>query len=299
MRVLLLLDVEAVITSLLFVLNPKGEVSGFARLRIVDWCDHPADAPAPNDYNFPGDLRDSDLDDDPSDSNSRLGRFSPAWSGPLARMGCRACPVFLSFRPRDGGSSTGGGGRGCQALGVPLFPSVPLWSFASGAVFALSLAGVPRVVIQDLLTPVRPRTPPPPPAPSLVSEVEEEPSSGLRERSTLPSLSDLLAKEEHKLTVRRRRVRRRRAAESVFKVRRSRRLTAKEDPLFTDATTKVTHVKATQLDLSKASEHMKKALEESAILVRPPPARVPSARLRCLGCICGLSHLFDVEDDVF
>jgi hypothetical protein len=89
--------VEAVITSLLLVCNPKGEVSSFARLRIVDWWDHPADTPAPNDYDFPGDMCDSDLDDDPSDSDSRLDRFSPTWSGPLARTGCRACPVFPSF----------------------------------------------------------------------------------------------------------------------------------------------------------------------------------------------------------
>jgi hypothetical protein len=82
-------------------------------------------------------------------------------------------------------------------------------------------------------------------------------------------------------------------------VRRSRRLAAKKDPLFTDATTKATRVKAARLDLSKASERMKKALEELAILARPPPTRVPSARLCCLGRICWLSHLSDVEDDVF
>jgi hypothetical protein len=59
----LVLVIEAVVTSLL-VCNPRGEVSGFAKLRLVDWWDHPADAPIPNDYDFPGDLRDDDGDDD-------------------------------------------------------------------------------------------------------------------------------------------------------------------------------------------------------------------------------------------
>jgi hypothetical protein len=42
-------------------------------------------------------------------------------------------------------------------------------------------------------------------------------------------------------------------------------MAAKEDPLFTNATTKATCVKAARLDLSKASEGMKKALEESGV----------------------------------
>jgi hypothetical protein len=93
----------------------------------------------------------------------------------------------------------------------------------------------------------------------------------------MPSLNDLLAKEEHK-------------------VRRRRRLAAKEDPLDTDATSNKddTRVKAAQLDLSKASERMnKEALDESGVLERPPPAR-----LRCLRRVCGLAHLSEVEDGV-
>jgi outer membrane murein-binding lipoprotein Lpp len=110
----------------------------------------------------------------------------------------------------------------------------------------------------------------------------------------MPTLSDLLAEEEHEVTIRRRQVRRRRATESASKVRRSRWPAAKEDPLYTDVTAKATHVKAAQLDLSKASEHMKKVLEQSGVLKRSPPARVPST----LGRVCGLAHLSEVEDDV-
>jgi hypothetical protein len=306
-RVLVLLDIEAVVTSLLLVRNPKGEVSGFAKLRLVDWWDHPADAPTPNDYDFPGDLRDDDGDDDEgddddNDDDSRVGRYSPSWSGPLTRTGCRACPVFPSFRARGESSTARDDERRCRELGVPLFPSVPLWTFVAGTAFAvsraLSLAGVPRVVIRDLPTPVRPGTPPPAPPPSLSSEIEEVARSARRGHAPMPTLRDLLAAEEHEVTIRRRRVRHRRATESASKVRRSRRLASKEDPLYTDATAKATRVKAAQLDLSKASERMKKALEQSGVLERPPPARVPSAWLRCLGRVCCLPHLSEVEDDV-
>jgi hypothetical protein len=248
-RVLVLLDEDAVITSLLLVRNPRGEVSGFAKLRLVDWWEHPADAPPPNDHDFPGDLRDDDSDSDGDGDSSRTSRYSPGWSDP----GCRACT--------------------CPAF----------WAtFAAGVFFALSRAvslvgvRVPRVVTR---TPVRPRTPPPAPPPSLASEVEEVAarSSCGRGHSPMPSLNDLLAEEEHK-------------------VRRRRRLAAKEDPLYTDATSNKddTRVKAAQLDLSKASERMnKEALDESGVLERPPPAR-----LRCLRRVCGLAHLSEVEDGV-
>jgi hypothetical protein len=63
-------------------------------------------------------------------------------------------------------------------------------------------------------------------------------------------------------------------------------LAAKEDPFYADAVTK-----AAQLDLSRASTHMRAALAQSGILERPPPPRIPSGKLRCLGRICGLQDL--------
>jgi len=97
-------------------------------------------------------------------------------------------------------------------LGALLYPSVPLWSFAAGAMSALgralSLAAVPQVVVRDLPTPVRPVTPPTV-SPDVV-ELHRSPSA-------VPSLEDLLLEEEHEVSVRRRRARRKRAHDSAAK----------------------------------------------------------------------------------
>jgi hypothetical protein len=84
----------------------------------------------------------------------------------------------------------------------------------------------------------------------------------------------------------------------VSKIHRSRRLAAKEHPFYVDATTKASRVKAVQMDLSKASECMKTALADSRLLESPPPAKIPSSRLRCLGRVCGLTQLSEIEDEV-
>jgi hypothetical protein len=118
----------------------------------------------------------------------------------------------------------------------------------------------------------------------------------------VPSLSDLLEEEEeHEVSIRRRRARHKRAADSASKICRSRRLAAKENPFYVNATSKATRVrvKEAQLDLSKASERIKSALAGSGLLERPPPVKVVSkSKLRCLGHVCGLSHLseLDVEE---
>ena len=161
----------------------------------------------------------------------------------------------------------------------------------------LSLAGVPQLVIRDLPTPIRPATPPPPvrlatpPSPSLL-EIEEARHSP----SGAPSLEDILLEEEHEVSIRRRRARRKRAQDSAAKTRRhSLRLTTKEDPFYVDATSKATRVKAAQLDLTRASAHMKEALACSGILQRPGPPKITSSKLRCLGHVCGIPDLPDEE----
>lgn len=116
--------------------------------------------------------------------------------------------------------------------------------------------------------------------------------------SVLPSLSELIGKEEHEVSVRRRRVRRKRAVDSASKKRRSSRLAEKEDPHYIDATSKAARIKAAKLDLSKASGRMKKALESSGVLERPPPDKITSNKLRCLAHVCGLAHLSEMGDDV-
>lgn len=204
-------------------------------------------------------------------------------------------------------SGTNGDSRqeaSCRVLGALLYPSVPLWTFVSGAVTALSralsLGFVPLVIIRDLPAPVHDRTPSPPPGTRLVlsdHDSDDNPVECHQPQSAIPSLSELMEEEDHELSIRRRRVRRKRAADSASKLRRSSRLAAKEDPYYTDATSKATRIKASKLDISKASERMKNALQSSGMLLRPPPAQVPSPQLRCLGSICGLPHLSEVEDE--
>ena len=120
-----------------------------------------------------------------------------------------------------------------------------------------------------------------------------------RSPTVFPSSEDLLAEEEHEVSFRCRRARRKRACDSTSKtMRRSLRLAAKEDPLYVDATSEATRVKAAQLDLTRASAHMKKALELSGVLDHPPPARIASRKLRLLGKVCGIHSLSEVEGEV-
>ena len=111
-----------------------------------------------------------------------------------------------------------------------------------------------------------------------------------------PSLEDILLKEEHEVSVRRRRAHRKCAQDSAAKTRRhSLRLAAKEDPFYVDATSKATRVKAAQLDLARASARMREALTHSGLLERPPPRRISTNKLWCLGRVCGLPDLSDDE----
>jgi hypothetical protein len=111
-------------------------------------------------------------------------------------------------------------------------------------------------------------------------------------------MCELLAAEEHEVSLRHRRVRRKRAGDSASKLRRSLRLAAKEDPYYVDATSKASRVKAAQLDLSRASARLRGALEQSGILERPPPARIASRKLRLLGKVCGISTLSGADGEV-
>jgi hypothetical protein len=68
-------------------------------------------------------------------------------------------------------------------------------------------------------------------------------------------------------------------------------------PILRHPTSKATHLKKALMDISKVSDRMKAALVASEVLHRPPPARIPSARLQCLGRTCGLTHLSKLDDD--
>lgn len=82
--------------------------------------------------------------------------------------------------------------------------------------------------------------------------------------------------------------------------RRSSRLAAKEPPLYIDTTTKATRVKEASFDMSKASERLKAAIsDDSSILARPVPSKVSIPMLKSLGHACGLSNLFEVEEEPF
>lgn len=108
---------------------------------------------------------------------------------------------------------------------------------------------------------MRPATPPPAPTTVVISEIEDTALPKSQPRSTLPALEDILAEEEHEVSIRRRRVCRKLAVDSASKARRSRRLVAKENPLFEDATTKAARVQSAKLDLSRDSAAMVAALE--------------------------------------
>ncbi|KAF8732245.1 hypothetical protein HU200_016224 [Digitaria exilis] len=153
----------------------------------------------------------------------------------------------------------------CHELGALLFLSIPLWTFVASPgttlTHAMSLAGLPRLVIRDLVTPQQEDalTPPSPPCqvscgPHGIAPAHPQPPP------VLPSLGELLDAEEHKVS---------REVDSASKHRHSSRLAAKEDPFYVDATTKATRVKAAKLDLSKASERMRAALAASEISPLP------------------------------
>ncbi|KAG2606605.1 hypothetical protein PVAP13_4NG061865 [Panicum virgatum] len=263
-RVLVLLDNERIVKPFLVVRNLDGGLAGIARVRVVKFWAHPDGAPLPNEHDF------SDWGDDDGDA-AMPGRATAERFDPLGRTFAqcgRSGPTRAGRRgafPQHPGT--------CRALGPLLFPSVPLWTLVAGAMSALgrtlSLAGVPQLVIRDLPTPVWPATPPPPvrlatpsppPSPPLreIGEAHHSPSGA-------PSLEDILLEEEHK------------------------------SPFYVDATSKVTRVKAAQLDLTQASARMKEALTCSGILQRPAPPKITSTKLRCLARVCGIPDLPDEE----
>jgi len=196
------------------------------------------------------------------------------------------------------GLSTAGGGLSSPArwaLGRPLYPSVPLWMFAAGTLTALgralSLTGVPQLVIRDLPPPRTPASTAPPSQIGTASLVHRSPSY-------IPFVEDLLAVEEHEASVLRRRVRRKRAQDVAAKARRhSLRLAAREEPFYIDATSKASRVKAAQLDLACASARMREALARSGVLERPAPQKISALDLCCLGRACGLPSLSTAGDD--
>jgi len=287
-RVLILLDNERIIRPSLVVRNLDGGLAGIARVRVVKFWAHPDGAPLPNDNDF-SDWGDDDGHDESSPRRAPPGRFDSQRQTTLPRRD-RAGPQHAGAP----GASPWRSGT-CRSLGPVLYPSVPLWTFVAGARSALgralSLAGVPQVVIRDLPTPSSPTSPPPTPR---ICELVE----ALRPPSSVPTLEDLLLAEEHEVSARKRRARRKRAHDSAAKTRRhSLRLAAKEDPYYVDATSKATRVKAAQLDLTRASTRMKMALAQSGVLERPAPSMIASSRLRCLGRVCGLPNLSDKDDD--
>lgn len=292
-RVLVLVNISKVKGKLL-VRNPSGEVAGIADVRIVGQWPHAPGAPAPSGHVFSdGSSGDSSGGDDGAGDQD-----SPDINLPRAPMGSTPAP-----RPVENAGSGGGTSNGCRALGGLLYPSVPLWTFVAGAVaalsHALSLGGVPTMVIRDLPAPVHAPSPLPRAAPPLLPSDDD--SDSITEPRVLPghaipAPSDLLVEEDHELSIRRHRARRRRAVASVIKERRSSRLAEKEEPYYVNATTKSARLKAGKLDITKASARMKDALRGSNVLERPAPKKISTTKLWMLGRACGLAKLSEVED---
>lgn len=160
---------------------------------------------------------------------------------------------------------------------------------------ALSLAGVPRLVVRELPPPNNREVP----AASESGDSADIVAGGLLSPPSpvVPSLAELVEADGHEVSVRRGRARRKRAVDSASKLRRSDRLAAKEIPYYMNATTKATRVKTAKLDLSRASAKLKEAMADAQVLERPPPARIRASKLRCMGRVCGLAGLGTVVDD--
>ncbi|CAO2046977.1 unnamed protein product [Urochloa humidicola] len=275
-RVLLLVDDERDVPTELVVRNEAGGLAGIAKLRVVCHWAHTPGTPPPRRYVF---TDDSGNEGPPRD----LDAF-------------RSAPLGSS---RAGGTSSvrSSGGHGAtRALGLASCPS------PSSVVCSDTRGRPPALIIRDIPTPERPHTPPP--ASFDYSTLVEQDclDSGLRAacsqpRSSLPSLEDLVAEEEHEVSVRRRRARRKRAVDSACK-RRSRRLAEKEPAHYVSATAKATSVKAAKLDMTGASSSMAAATEASGILQRPPPRRTAMRHLRRLGAACGIGDLSAFEEEV-
>lgn len=200
----MLVDAGRVITPELLVRNPCGEVARIAKIRVVGDWPHQAGAPPPEQHDFADDAEEGSSLDEP---------YTPGtgWSGLTRTSTSRTRPPRCNF------SGTAPQRRDCQALGACLYPSVPLWTFAARAFSALaralSLAGVPAVMIRELPTPARPRTPPPQLAPltTLDDAIDVAPPPLPR----ASSLGDLLEEEGHESCLRKRRARRKRAKDNA------------------------------------------------------------------------------------
>ena len=271
-RMLVLLDNELIVKPSLVIRNLGGGLASIAKVRVVKFWAHPVGAPLRTDHDFSdwGDADDIDGDHNtPPPRRATTCCFDPLGQSSSTQRG-------LSGNRRSCAFGTPGWHSGsCRALGSLLFPSVPLWTFVAGALSALgralSLAGVPQIVIRDLPLQAQPATPPPPPS-RLILELGEV----RRSPSCAPSLEDLLLEEEHEVSARRRRARRKRAHDSAAKTRRNNlHLAAKEDLFYVDATAKATRVKVAQLYLARAYARMKEVLMRND---HTPSPRAPHAK---------------------
>ncbi|CAN6170702.1 unnamed protein product [Urochloa humidicola] len=273
-RLLLLVDHESLVPFELVVRNEEGGLAGIAQIRVVSHWAHTPGTPPPRHHVFTND----GVPGGPArDVDNTPGAFC---SAPFSSSGVGGPG---STRP------AGGSGNPCRDLGLGSCRSLAPDACSS------SRARIPVLEVRDLPTPVRPRSPPPTSFDHTALVDQDIVESGLRAarsqpRSSLPSLQDLIAEEEHEVSARRRRARRKRVVDSACK-RRSSRLAEKESAHYVSATDRATSVKAAKLDLSAASSSMAAATKASGILQRPPPRRTAIRHLRRLGAACGISDL--------
>ncbi|CAM0908430.1 unnamed protein product [Alopecurus aequalis] len=112
------------------------------------------------------------------------------------------------------------------------------------------------------------------------------PDSGL-DADQPSSLVFAVASDDHEDAVRKQRVRRKRAADSAFKARRSERLATKEPDMFVDMLTRAKEVKAAKFDSSRGSPRLRTALATLCIDDRVP-GPIPLPLLQDLGAPCGV-----------
>jgi hypothetical protein len=94
--------------------------------------------------------------------------------------------------------------------------------------------------------------------------------------------------DEHEDSVRKQRVRQKRAVDSAFRARRNSRLAAKEAPMFVSMVNKAKAMKASRFDLTGGSPRLRSAAEVAGFASSSAPGPIPVPKLKALAAACGV-----------
>jgi len=133
-RVLVLLDNERIVKPFIVVQNLGGGLAGIAKVRVVCFWMHPDESPLVTEHGF-SDCGDDDVTPPSSPERVHSCRFGPGGGGHdfWAQWLPRATPLWWQWPPPRAFGT-------CRLLGRQLYPSVPLWTFVTGALSMLGHA---------------------------------------------------------------------------------------------------------------------------------------------------------------